>query len=535
MPSPPVSRSPSRLDAIAGMPKRMMSLLLGNQDRGHSVAQAARAAGRPCLEWLPDELWLSVFEHLEALRDLRRLALVSRAMYAKVLPTLYRNVVVAWADPEQMYSMLCLLARDDFLASCVRSLVFDDDPSKYGRIALNADDVRRDFYREENLITTRRNLDDKELDRARTVLYRVLPTMTSLREVVLARTHPLLFSASAWVKQAPPQETSRIGRFLNPMRRRLRLRQSSMAAEEVFHRATGTDLWSTLFKRKSKSPTSGPLIRITRLVAPLAIPRTPQQKSHLAALTSLTLHHIRLVPDDKNCVKRWNKALRASKSLRKLALLDISSGPTLLTQCTFPHLEQFEATGLPSRSLERNAMLAKFLSAHAETLQIIAIQLNPARSNSPFWTGCWLNAPEQFVRLHTLRLEIIPRSHATGWYAEACPAHGPEHVDTWGNIFRFVTRCTTITDLALSGAPLAESQALKAELKASRRMRRMLLGNKLVHSFETHVGPNCVYGIPWKRAVYRFRFALQHWAFYNILFDGLELSRSGYVPSPRRE
>ena len=518
-----------------------MSLLLGNDERGaHGSAQAAKAAGRPCLEWLPDELWLQVFEYLAWPGDLHKLALVSRAMYTRVLPTLCRTVVLPWAAPEQMHAVLSLLARDEVLAGCVRSLVFDDDSTKYTRgLASGADDVRREFHREEGLVSARKKLDDKALDRARTVLYRVLPTLTNLREVVLARTHPLLFSANAWLKHAPPPEQSRIAMLLNPIRRRYSTRRSSMTAtDDVFHRGAGTDLWSTIFRRnKSSSNKSAPAIRITRLVAPLALPRTPPHKLAMASLTSLVLHHVRLVPDDKACVKRWNKALRAAKSLRKLAMIDISSGPTLLTACTFPLLEQFEATGLPSRSQERNSMLSKFLLAHAETLCIVAIQLNPARDNSPFWDGEWLADPARFPNLHTLRLEAIPRAHATGWYAESCPAQGPEHVAAWRKIFDFARKCTNVTDLVLSGAPLAEAQALKSEIKAQpkRRMRKLLLGNKLIHSFEARVGANCVYGIPWKRAVYRYRFALQHWAVHNVVFDGLEVSRSGYQPSPRRD
>ena len=504
-----------------------MSLLLGTSDRRNSkaAAAAARAAGRPCLEWLPDELWVQVFEHLQWPGDLHRLALVSRATYSIVLPNLYRTVVVGWAAPDQMHSMLCLLARDEVLAGCVRTLVVDDDASKYGRPPVCPDDIRQRFLLEEALIDARKRLDEKALDRARTVLYRVLPTLTNLREVVLARTHPVLFSAGAWVKQAPPPKLSRIAKLLTPMRRP----QRNSLTEEVFHRGSGTDLWSTFRRRDKTTP------QIVRLVAPLVVFRAPQYRSTMATLTSLTLHHIRMVPDDKACLKRWNRALRNAKSLRKLALLDISSGSTLLTGCSFPCLEQFEACGLPSRSTERNRTLSIFLLDHAETLQIIALQVNPARASSPFWDGPWLRQPESFLSLHTLRLDVTPRVHAMGWYAEGCPDLGAEHLFCWRHIFNFVQECTGITDLALSGAPLAAAQKLRFDLKSKRIMSRALVGSKLLQSFETFVGPNCVYGIPWKRAVYRYRFALQHWMFCDVLFHGLELSVSGHFPSPRRE
>ncbi|KZV83560.1 hypothetical protein EXIGLDRAFT_728209 [Exidia glandulosa HHB12029] len=529
------NRSPSRLDTLTGMPKRMMTML-----RQYSQESRPGVDGdAPCLESLPNELWVQIFSYLEWPGELRTLALVSRTMYDKVLPTLYRTLVVAWSSPERMIAMFALLAREEYLCTCVRTLVFDDDPRRYGRPGRRPEDVRRNFITED-ADSTRLRADEKEIDRVRTILYRVLPLFSNLRSVLLCRPHPLFLSTGAWLKPQPLPERTGISKMLGvkrwtSVRRTARTTGAAGTSDDVFHRGSGTDLWAVLFKRRNKDGT-----RVTRLCAPLTIPRVPQQKSAVAALTHITLHHVRLMPDDQQCLRRWNKVLRCATSLRTLCFVETQSVPHLIAGCRFPHLEDFEAVGLPMRSANRNRQLDRFLRAHAKTLRIIALQLNPVRPTSPFWQGEWLQHPDEFVRLHTLRIEGVPRSRAYTWYGDGFTfsrhTEQAENASAWASVVVFVRACETLTDLALCGLNICDSRALAMHLRATRpSMRRMLLGDELLASFSEKVLPNGIQAIPWKRVIFRFRYALQHWVFYNVLFDGLELSKSGYRPSTRRE
>lgn len=542
-PTAPQTRSPSRLDTLTGMPKRMY---VSVDRRGRPLISAVvrisllrqnSHESRPgvdgvahCLESLPNELWTHIFSYLESSGELRTLALVSRALYDKVLPTLYRTLVVAWSSPESMLAMFSLLAREEYLCSCVRTLVFDDDPRRYGRMPTRPEDVRRNFSSEE-ADGSRLHADEKEIARVRTILYRHLPLFSNLRNVVLSRPHPLFLSAGAWFKPQPPPERSGISKMLRPWT--AARRRAGGPGDEVFHRGSGTDLWAMLFKRRNGS-------RVTSLCAPLTIPRVPQQKSAVVALTHLTLHHVRLMPDDQQCLKRWNKVLRCASSLRTLCFVETQSVPHLVAGCRFPHLEDLEAVGLPMRSANRNRLLDRFIRAHAKTLRVLALQLNPVRPGSPFWDSEWLRHPAEFARLHTLRIEGVPRSRAYVWYSDgfAFAARGEqaENAAAWAPVVAFVRACPSVADLALCGLNICDSRALAIHLRAARpAMRRVLLGDELLASFHEQVMPNGVQAIPWKRVVYRFRYALQHWVFYHVLFDGLELSRSGYRPSTRRE
>ncbi|EJD41847.1 hypothetical protein AURDEDRAFT_115294 [Auricularia subglabra TFB-10046 SS5] len=533
-------RRSSTFDTLTGMHRRMLSVLKRQEQ---SAPAQARKAAQITVESLPNELWIQIFTYLEWPGDLGTLALVSRAFYDRVLPTLYRTVVIAWAAPERMAPMLQLLGRDEQLCSCVRTLVLDDDPARYGRELQTPKEVRQCFVSDQALEQTKTKVDEKELDLVRTMLYRVLPMLSNLRDVLLCRPHPLFFSAGAWTKMQRPPERSRMSKLLGVnVNVRLWARRTSSGSsvdeepDEVFHRSSGTDLWAVLFKRRK----TGHGVRLTRLCAPLNVPRMPQQKSSVAGLTCLTLHHVRMTPDDEQSIRRWNKALRCATNLRTLCFVETQNVPHLVAGCRFAHLEDFEAVGLPVRSANRNKLLSKFIRAHAATLRVIAVQLNPIRPTSPFWTAEWLSHPEEFVNLHTLRIEAVPRTRSHGWYTHgfAFPSREEQaaNASAWVQLLDFIRRCKHITDLALSGLNLHDSRSLGRHLRNHRpAMRRVMLSDELIAGFNEIVVPNGTMTIPWKKAVFRFRYALQHWIFYNVLFDGLELANSGYRPCTRRD
>jgi hypothetical protein len=156
-----------------------------------------------------------------------------------------------------------------------------------------------------------------------------------------------------------------------------------------------------------------------------------------------------------------------------------------------------------------------------------------------FFSSSWLQGNDSFSELQTVRIEAVNKRNRSTWYCSESQLFAEtgsyvQNTAEWRPLLQFIRNHPSIVDVMLSGLNMDDANLLANDLCFNRRMERVLLGTSLRNSFDEHVAP---YPSTWmqprarKRASAKHDYTLQAWIFYVLLFQGLELGKSGHRPT----
>ncbi|KZV83137.1 hypothetical protein EXIGLDRAFT_728850 [Exidia glandulosa HHB12029] len=517
---------------------------------------------------LPPELLLQIFSYLEWPYDLPTAALTSRVFADCAALTLARTLPIPFV-PDAQDRLVPWLSRllepsSHHLRTSVLRVVLDDvakplEPTIPSREQLEHDTVPCNRYIDEELP----NRGAPAPHVIHYMLQALLPQLNNVHAVFLRR-HVSWFLLDALPPVVKPQKGnglrwSSLGKVV-PRKLTLNRRRfsdstneheaepdhSDEAAEDgvtAAHRENQIppNVWSLLMDRK-------PHLR-EMFICCLSSAKLPDA-SLARNLTTVNLHDLdcRVTFASGGDRTPWTPLLLACEAtLENLCLVRVLGFATLIAytppppadpslppppppkRTAFPALRNLEVYKMALRGIDSEA-LSDFIERHSPSLRVLALGIrcdlgsatNPA---THLVSRTWLDNPDLLPKLEVLRLE---NSDFLSSWTEPPLAAGTEPPTAAAvterkrriakHLANFVLARPSITDVTFPDLTEPEAAAVR---RAVGGRGRVLLGVERLVSFETHV--------PASPPAHR-RFLWSAWVFYELLFKGLILERSGFRP-----
>lgn len=505
----------------------------------------------PKLSGLPTDVLLEVLDQLEWPHDYAALSLTCRRLHTFTNLELYKTIVIGYARPKALHSLLTKLERDSETCAYVTTLIFDDraKPMRPYWPSLHEDFDRIPSSRLENRCREPLPRADALLLKIHHKLYAVLPVLHNLKSVYFKRIHPLFLAPP--LQHKPPTSTP-TRKLKDVVLNNFPLRQLREYQDDSDYPPAAIAIFITH------------CLSLQRLVIhdPLALRSywTPSLVANLTVMVlGLNLDNVALeldIEDSRSML--FNGILRRAKQLRTLCLLNTWVNLTLLLEdCYFPFLEGIEWFGFRQKCMDDPATFHDFLTLHSNTLHRLALgHVAYCKGNwghviprSRVSGGRWLESETVLPNLETLRLQH--------WEAYATPqpvyeVTESDRLNTAIMIAQFILHRPSIIDVALTDLPSSVATILLEGMQATRTIKRVMFGkterverNARVPRFpplDAVVTTGTLFSeYERSKAQWAFQrkreYLLEAYESYIVMFQGLELEKSAFRPYllPRRK